>query len=169
MDYKQKYLKYKQKYLELKKQIGGNFYFSVYVFSKAPLDDTRKANMVNLLKGLYGGEIKVVTDPAESPYGGLLWSDAVRYIDDKSNNVPYYKDLINVTSFVIEAIPDTLKGEMNDDKLSQVEYQVNNKLGSHDLNTLSVPDIRGGIDKDFSRGWGFQSDGIAVITLVEKE
>jgi hypothetical protein len=166
--YYQKYLKYKQKYINLKKQIGGNFYFSVYVFSKEPLDDTRKNNMIALLKGLYGGEIKVVLDPAESPYGGYLWSEAVRYINDKSFNVPYYKNLKHVTSFVIENVPRLLLSDMDDDKLSTVEHQVNNKLSSHDLNTLSMPDIRGGIETDFSRGWGFQNMNNVVITLVEK-
>jgi hypothetical protein len=166
MDYKSKYLKYKQKYLELKKQVGGNFYFSVYVFSKAPLDETRKTNMINLLKGLYGGEIKVVIDPSESPWGGMLWATAIGYINAKSNNVPYYKHLKHVTSFVIETIPDSLKGKMDDPKLTFVEHQVNNKLSDHDLNTLSVPDIKG---DDSSRGWGFFDDGYAIITLVEKQ
>ena len=169
MGYKLKYFKYKQKYLKLKNQIGGNFYFSVYVFSKTPLDDTRKSNMISLLKELYGGEINVVTNPDESLYSGLIWNDAVRYIDDKSNNVSYYKNLHCVTSFVIETIPDTLKGPMSDAKLTTVEHQVNDKLNKYDLNSLSVPDINAGLEKDFSRGWGFYSEGIALITLVEKQ
>jgi hypothetical protein len=170
MNYEQKYLKYKQKYLELKNQLGGSFYFSVYVFSKNELDEERKNNMVKLLTSLYDGDINIVTDISNSPMGGYYWGEAVRYIDDKSNNISYYKNLTHVTSFVINNVPDELtSGSMNDAKLSHEEHKINNQLNNFNLNTISVPDIRGGLDNSFSRGWGFQSYGLALITLVENQ
>jgi hypothetical protein len=54
MDLKYKYLKYKKKYLELKKYIGGNlFYFSVYVFTREPLDIERKNIIMRLLGEIF--------------------------------------------------------------------------------------------------------------------
>ena len=168
MNFEQKYLKYKMKYLLLKKQLGGSFHFSVYVFSKDPLDPTRISYMVELLKSLYGGEINIITSKEESFYGGYLWEEAVRYISNKSVNIPYYTQLINVTSFVINN-SSFLEGKIDDEKLTIEEHKIKNELHKFNLDTLSVPDIRGGIDPDFSRGWGFQSPGIAIITLVEKD
>ncbi len=168
MNFEQKYLKYKNKYITLKNQLGGTFYFTVYVFSKNPLDEKRKNNMVRLLKSLYEGEITIETNRDESYFGGYFWNEAIRYIDDKSINVPYYNELINVTSFVINNTV-IFYDEMNDMKLTEEEHKINNQLNNFNLDTLSVPDIRGGRDSSFSRGWGFQSQGVAVITLVEKK
>lgn len=154
-------------YLEEKKLENLDFYFSVYVFSKNPLDESIKNKMVNLLQSLYGGEITIVVDKEKSLYGEYIWDEAVRYIDDKSNNIPYYKTLKNVTSFVINNIPSNFTNGMDDEKLTIEEHRIKNCLNLFELNTLSVPDINGGkLDPDFSRGWGFQSSNLAVITLV---
>ena len=76
--------------------------------------------------------------------------------------------MINVTSFVINNTV-IFNDEMNDMKLTEEEHKINNQLNNFNLDTLSVPDIRGGRDSSFSRGWGFQSQGVAVITLVERK
>jgi len=171
MNLKQKYLKYKIKYLELKRHIGGNpFYFSVYVFTTEPLDEERKIRMIRLLGELYGGIIDVVTNPEESPFGGYYWSEAVRYIADKST-IPKafgYKTLKYVTSFVITRVPEELKVLMNDANLSAEEYKIQAQLENYGLTSLSMPIIEGGIEEpEFSRGWGFWSEELALITLVE--
>ncbi len=168
INFEQKYLKYKMKYLLLKKQLGGSFYFSVYVFSKDPLDSTRISNMVELLKSLYGGEINIITSKEESYLGGFYWEETIKYILEKSINVPYYTQLINVTSFVINN-SSFLEGKIDDEKLTIEEHRIKNELHNFKLDTLSVPDIRGGTNPEFSRGWGFFSPGIAIITLVEKD
>jgi hypothetical protein len=173
MNYEQKYLKYKNKYLTLKRQLGGNpFYFSVYVFTRAPLDEARKTNMIRLLTELYGEPIEVVTNAEESPLDGYHWSEAVRYIGDKSTNTDssYYSTLTHVTSFVIKKVPrELLSSPMNDPKLSAQEYKIQEQLNNFGLDSLSMPNIAGGReDPDFSSGWGFWSDGLALITLIEK-
>jgi hypothetical protein len=171
MNYEQKYLKYKNKYFRLKKQLGGDpFYFSVYVFTFQPLDEARKTNMINLLTQLYGEPIGIVTSAEESPLGGFFWREAVRYIEDKSTIVSYYKTLTHITSFVINNVPRELETKpMNDTKLTVEEYKIREQLNNFGLNTsLSMPIIKGGKeDPDFSEGWGFWSDGSALITLVE--
>ena len=167
MNFEQKYLKYKIKYLNLKKQLGGSFHFSVYVFSKYTLDTTRISYMVELLKSLYGGEIDIIRSKEESYLEGFYWKEAVRYISNKSVNVPYYTQLINVTSFVINN-SSFLEGKIDDETLTIEEHRINNELYKFNLVTLSVPDIKSGINPEFSRGWGFFSPGIAIITLVEK-
>jgi hypothetical protein len=172
MNYEQKYLKYKNKYLKLKRQFGGNpFYFSVYVFTRAPLDEARKTNMIRLLTELYGEPIEVVTNQEESPLDGYHWSEAVRYIGDKSTNAEssYYSTLTHVTSFVIKRVPrELLSSQMDDGKLTKEEVKINQQLNNFGLDSLTMPNIAGGReDPEFSRGWGFWSDGLALITLVE--
>jgi hypothetical protein len=173
MNYEQKHLKYKNKYLKLKRQFGGNpFYFSVYVFTIAPLDEARKTNIIRLLTKIYGEPIGVVTNAVDSPVDGYYWSEAVRYIEDKSTNAKssYYRTLTHVTSFVIKKVPgELLSNPMNDSKLSSEEYKIQEQLNNFKLDSLSMPIIEGGHrDPEFSTGWGFWSDGLALITLVEK-
>ena len=118
------------------------------------------------------GDNTVVTDKTESFFDGFYWNTAVEYIQAKSTNkkAAYYKDLINVTSFVINNVPpQLLTSPMNDMKLTQEEHKINNELTHFSLDSLSMPIIDGGQDNpSFSRGWGFWSDGVAIITLVEK-
>lgn len=171
MDLKYKYLKYKKKYLELKKYIGGNlFYFSVYVFTREPLDIERKNIIMRLLGELYGGTIEVVINPEESPAGGYYWSEASRYIKDKSTNPKAfdYAELKYITSFVMSRVPEELKIDINDAKLSNEEYKISAQLENYGLTSLTMPIIQGGLeDPEFSRGWGLWSNEFALITLVE--
>ena len=53
MNFEQKYLKYKNKYITLKNQIGGNFYFTVYVFSKNTLR-LKQIKMIHILEVIFG-------------------------------------------------------------------------------------------------------------------
>ena len=78
--------------------------------------------------------------------------------------------VLYVTSFVINNVPpQLLTSPMNDMKLTQEEHKINNELTHFSLDSLSMPIIDGGQDDpSFSRGWGFWSDGVAIITLVEK-
>ena len=58
---------------------------------------------------------------------------------------------------------------MDDPKLSAQEGKINRQLSNFGLDSLSMPNIEGGReDPEFSRGWGFWSYGLALITLVEK-
>jgi hypothetical protein len=168
--YKNKYLKYKNKYLLLKKQFGGNgFYFSVYVFTRHPLDQNRIDNMIKLLISIYGVPIEVIKVKEKSPIDGYYWNEAVRYIQDKSTNskASYYKELLHVTSFVIKNVPKELY-PMNDKKLTKVEYDVKSELLRFNLDSLDTPIIEGGTgDPEFSSGWGFYGEKLAIITLVE--
>jgi hypothetical protein len=71
---------------------------------------------------------------------------------------------------VINNVPRELETKpMNDTKLTVEEYKIREQLNNFGLNTsLSMPIIKGGKeDPDFSEGWGFWSDGSALITLVE--
>lgn len=173
MNLKYKYLKYKKKYLELKKHIGGNLsYFSVYVFTREPLDAERKNVIMRLLEELYGGTIEIVTNPEESPAGGYIWNEAVRYIKDKSSNPKAfgYRILKHVTTFVMSRVPEELKVDMDDAKLSKEEYKISAQLENYGLTSLTMPILEGGIDDpEFSKGWGLWSDGFALITLVESD
>jgi hypothetical protein len=171
MDNYQKYIKYKQKYLKLKNeiQLGGTgtvagFYFAVYVFSKEPLDQIREYNIINLLKSLYGGEIGIdITGKQEYLSHQYVWNVAIDYIKYKGG----YPTLKYITAFLIINVPSTLTtGKMNDAKLLAEENRIISKLNNFNLITLDHPHQGG---NDFSRGWGFSGDGIAVVTLVEKE
>ena len=162
----QKYIKYKHKYLNLKNkiQVGGNFYFAIHVFSKEPLDQVRIDNMIKLLKSLYGGEIIIdITGENHPELNSWIFQESKKYIELKGG----YESLIHTTAFIVKNVPTTLTtDEMNDAKLSAEEYRVRNELTKFSLNTLHYPRDDPSMD-DFSRGWGFSGDAIAVITLVE--
>lgn len=173
MSFQQKYNKYKNKYLNLKNQVGSSssakssrpFYFSVYTFTREPLDEIRKNKMIELLKSIYGGEITVVTDLSEliDPIKQGNWFNAQEYIEAKS----IYGDLTCITEFQINNVPEMLKTNMDDAKLTTQERAIGNSdvLNNFNLNTLSLPIIEG---SEFSRGWGFWGSNVAAITLVEK-
>ena len=149
---------------------GNLFYFSVYVFTREPLDIERKNIIMRLLGELYGGTIEVVINPEESPAGGYYWSEASRYIKDKSTNPKAfgYAELKYITSFVMSIVPEELKIDMGDAKLSNEEYKIRAQLENYGLTSLTMPIIQGGLeDPEFSRGWGLWSDEFALITLVE--
>jgi hypothetical protein len=173
MSFQQKYNKYKNKYLNLKNQIGSSssaksfspFYFSVYTFTREPLDEIRKNKMIELLKSIYGGEIIVLTDLSElsDPIKQGNWFNAQEYIEAKS----IYGDLTYITEFQIDNVPKILKTDMDDSKLTAQEHAIGSSdiLNRFDLNTLSLPVIKGNA---FSRGWGFWGPSVAAVTLVEK-
>ncbi len=185
MSFQQKYNKYKNKYLKLKNQIGSSnlskassdsyepepepepepkpFYFSVYTFTSEPLDEIRKQKMIELLKSIYGGDITVFTNLSEltDPTKLGTWFNAQEYIESKS----IYENLKNITEFQINNVPEILKNNMNDEKLTRLEYEIKNRISDFELNTLSVPIIEG--KNIFSRGWGFWGQNVAAVTLVE--
>ena len=171
MSFQQKYNKYKNKYLNLKNQIGSSssrsrpFYFSVYTFTREPLDEIRKNKMIELLKSIYGGEIIVFTDLLElsDPIKQGIWFNAQEYINAKL----IYGDLTYITEFQINNVPEILKTDMDDGKLTTQEHAIgsSNVLNNFNLNTLSLPVIKGNA---FSRGWGFWGPNVAAVTLVEK-
>ena len=146
-------------------QVGGSFYFSINVFSKEPLDQARIDNMIKLLKSLYGGEIIIdITGENENKLHSWIFHQSKFYIESKGG----YESLMHTTAFIVKNVPTTLTtGEMNDDKLTAEEYRVRNELTKFSLNTLHYPRDDLSSMNDFSRGWGFSGDGIAVITLVE--
>ncbi len=180
MSFQQKYNKYKNKYLNLKNQIGSSsnvkkssssaissnpFYFSVYTFTREPLDEIRKNKMIELLKSIYGGEIIVFTDLSElsDPIKQGIWFNAIEYIKAKL----IYDDLTYITEFQIDNVPEILKTDMNDSKLTAQEHAIGTSdiLNKFDLNSLSLPVIKG---DDFSRGWGFWGSNVGAVTLIEK-
>jgi hypothetical protein len=151
--------------------IHDKFHFAIYVFTRDPLDTERKDNMINLLKSLYEGEITVVTNLSDPSYNPAIWGLAIEFIERKSVNVKEYLKLKNVTSFIINKIPDGLYPDMNDGKLTHEEYAIGNILNNYNLNTLRHPDVRGSgtqDEEDDSRGLGFWEENYAIVTLVEK-
>ena len=167
MSYYEKYLKYKSKYLQLKKTLGGaRFYLSLYVFSRAPLTEIVKTHISSDLSEKYGGEITIrPSSDSLDPIDSIALFHIKSFIEGKSKHTEYYKELLNITQFQINQIPEVLQTPpMNDSKLTIEEH----KIGSYRFDGLSFDHPNMHHSDDLShRGWGLWGDGMALIALVE--
>jgi hypothetical protein len=154
MNYEQKYLKYKQKYLNLKNQMGGSFYFAVYLFSKAEVNAAENAAVLAVLNSLYGGSASTIT------VNEANW-------DNNSENLFQIKDFVyekgadykakqNIIIYKIGTPPAALiKAPMTDGKLTHEEYAIRDALTAAGINNITLVSAQHGL-------W---AEGVALIGL----
>jgi hypothetical protein len=154
MNYEQKYLKYKQKYLNLKNQLGGSFYFAVYLFSSLPITAAENASVLAVLNNLYGGSAAIINvNPANWDYDSANLFSIKDFVYKKGAD---YKAKQNIIIYKIGNPPAALiDPPMDDGKLTHEENAINAALVAAGIINITLVGGQPGL-------WG---EGVALIGL----
>ena len=115
--------------LTKKKQNGGEIVsFQVYFFTQEPITNPLKLNLMVMLKELYGDDVSYCDDNiTEQMIGKYLITD---WVKSKGNK---YNRKMEILGFSINTLPDKLKGNMDDAKLTHEEQQIASSLRKTNL------------------------------------
>ena len=97
--------------------------FQVYFFTQEPITEPIKSQLIQMLIELYGDDISYTDDTiSEQMVGKFLITDWVKSKGDK------YIRKVEILGFCINTLPDKLKGDMDDAKLTHEERQIASSL-----------------------------------------
>lgn len=128
--------------------------FQVYVFTKTPLSEIVKQQLLQCLNSLYNESVQEITDFSNFP-NDYLKDEITTFVYTKKKHYPSLK---YITGFSINSIPTNLNsGVMNDPKLTKQEYAIRDALKEFGV-PLQLVQVQHGL-------W---SEGIAIIALESK-
>lgn len=151
------YKKYRRmkKTCKVRKQRGSGVQnFQVHVFTKTPLSEIVKQQLLQCLNSLYNESVQEITEYSNFP-NDYLKDEITTFVYAKKKHYPSLK---YTTGFSITSIPTNLNsGVMNDPKLTKQEYAIRDALEVFDI-PLKLVQAQHGL-------W---SEGIAIIALESK-
>jgi len=108
------------KKIDKQMQNGGEIVsFQVYFFTQEPITESIKSKLMQMLIELYGQDISYIDEHIElQMLGKILITDHVKSKGRK------YIEKQEILGFSINTLPDELKGDMDDDKLTYEETRI---------------------------------------------
>ena len=102
--------------------------FQVYFFTEFPINEPIKSQLMQMLIELYGVDISYTDDIIELQMVGKTLIKG--WVEEKSIK---YRKKQQILGFSINTLPDKLKGDMNDAKLTYEEQNIKTALRKKEL------------------------------------